>query len=146
LADLTSKILFIYFTFRNNLFNPNNEEDQKTITFLKENLQDFFDITTAVEKIKENLDLESLKKVEDRVEQEITVLSFNIIGLRLILSFVLEEIPVPGDRKPLSSFQYLSFFSKGITRFLYGTKIGKKQSITKYERLSTIDDEQKNQE
>jgi len=144
---LTNKILLIYFTFRNHTFYPNNEKDKKIITFLKESLQDFFDITTAVEKIKESLDLESLKKVEDRVEQEITVLSFNIIGLRLILSFVLKEIPVPGDRKPLSQLQYLSFFSKGITRFLYGTKIGKKQSITKDEKLSTIpvDDEKKKQ-
>ena len=47
------------------MFNPNNEKDKKVITFLKENLQDFFDITTVVEKIKEGLDLESLKKVED---------------------------------------------------------------------------------
>ena len=58
------------------MFNPNNEKDKKVITFLKENLQDFFDITTVVEKIKEGLDPESLKKVEDRALQEINVFEF----------------------------------------------------------------------
>ena len=76
LTDLTSKILLIYLTFRNHLLNPNNEKDKKIIMFLKENLQDFFDITTVVEKIKEGLDPESLKKVEDRALQEINVFEF----------------------------------------------------------------------
>ena len=62
------------------MFDPNNEKDKKVITFLKENLQNFFDITTAVEKIKRGSGPKISKKVEDRAFQETTVSSFNILG------------------------------------------------------------------
>jgi len=128
-----------------NEFVWSSGKDKDVIIFLKQNFQDFFDITAAAEEIKKKLKPRSLQKVEDEVQGETYYFRHDIIDSTVTLSILLKEkpVPVPGDCKTQLPLKCLSFFYKGIMRLLYGTKTGNKSNMIKYEELSTIDDEKK---
>jgi len=140
LTALINKVHLINCTLRNQ-FNWPSGKNRDAIELLKREFLDLFDITAASELIKNSLEPESLLKTQDEAGNETRRFRDDIMGLSVILSEILKDKPVPGDCKESGARKYLSFFSKGVTKFLKSMKTGK--SIPEYEKLSSVDNENK---